>query len=344
KHTASEGPLKRALGVSINYYGVSLGARGEFYDKAGALVTVEKDGSVRVAVGNTEMGQGALTVLSQICAETLNAPYAAVRLIEADSSKVPDSGPTVASRTTLMSGNAILDACKPIRERIFATARELLDAPEGKISASGGVFSFGERTASFKEAVNACWKKRLKMSEQGWYTAPKTSFRLEDGQGDAYVVFAFSADIADVAVDTETGEARVVELFAAHELGKAVNPQQVEGQIQGGALQAIGYALYENLIYKDGIMVNPNLTDYIIPSAMETPQFNLTIVEKPYSEGPFGAKGFGETPLIGPAPAIANAIKRAVGARVCRLPMLPERILEEINTPGSSKPQGSLKA
>ena len=340
KKTRSDGAVKRALGVSINYYGVGLGARGEFYDKAGALVAVEKDGSVRVAVGNTEMGQGAQTVLSQICAETLNAPYGAVRLIEADSSKVPDSGPTVASRTTLMSGNAILDACKPIRERILSIARELL-GPD--VKAEGGVFSSDGKSATFKEVVAACWKKRLKMSEQGWYTAPHTSFRIEDGQGDAYAVYAFSADVADVSVDTETGEARVEELYAAHELGKAVNPQQVEGQVQGGALQAIGYALYENLQYKNGIMVNPNLTDYIIPSAMEMPKFHVTILEKAYSEGPFGAKGFGETPLIGPAAAVANAIKNAVGARVCRLPMLPETILEEMQTPGSSKPQGSLK-
>jgi len=326
---AGEGPVKRGLGVSANYYGVGLGAGGKYLDRAGAHVSVSKDGSVYAAVGNTEMGQGAQTVLSQIAAETLNCPYDGVRMTEVDTSRVPDSGPTVASRTTLMSGNAIIDACKPLRGRIFKAARELLSAkgaPEGKMEASGGEFRAGGKVVGFMEAVKECWAQRLKMAEHGWYVAPKTSFLPENGQGDAYVTYAYSANVAEVAVDTETGAVRVEKLYAAHDLGRAVNPRLALGQMHGGALQGIGYALSENLVYKDGALLNPNMSDYVLPSSMETPEFDCSTIERPYEDGPYAAKGFGETPLIGPAPAIANAVKDACGARVPGLPLMPEKV------------------
>jgi len=303
-------------------------------DRAASQILVEKDGSVLVSVGNTEMGQGAITVLSQICAETLNAPYESVRLTEADTSRVPDSGPTVASRTTLMSGNAIIDGCRPLKERIWSVAAELLSskgAPSGQMDACGGSFSSGGFSVSFAEAVKECWKRKSKMCEQGWYSAPPTSFGDKDGQGDAYVIYSFSADAVEVEVDSETGEAKVKKITAAHDLGKAVNPALAEGQIEGGALQGIGYALYENLVFKNGVMVNPNFTDYVMPSTREAPEFEPVIIESGYKLGPYAAKGFGETPLIGVAPAVANAISHAVGARLRSLPLLPEKIWSAMN-------------
>ncbi|MBI4657138.1 MAG: xanthine dehydrogenase family protein, partial [Elusimicrobia bacterium] len=208
----------RGIGVSVTYYGVGLGAKGRFLDRAGAYINVFKDGAVSVNVGNTEMGQGALTVLSQICAETLNAPLENIRLEEVDTSKVPDSGPTVASRTTLMSGNAIIEAARPLRDRIFTTAKDMLVSMQKhgskcsggyksakNLEASNGVFRLGNAEISFNEAVKECWTRRLKMSEQGWYAAPATSYNVEDGQGDAYVIYSYSANIAEVEVDAETG-------------------------------------------------------------------------------------------------------------------------------------------
>ena len=329
------GTVKKGIGVSINHYGVGLGAGGKYLDRAGANVSVHKDGSVFVAVGNTEMGQGAQTVLCQIAAETLNAPYSALRMTEVDTTRVPDSGPTVASRTTLMSGNAILDACAPIREHIFATARNLLTAKganqDADMIASGGIFTCGKQEVSFAETAKDCWGNRLKMSEQGWYVAPVTSFDNKDGQGIPYPIYSYSANIAEVAVDTETGVTTLLRLTCAHDMGKAVNPQLATGQIQGGALQGLGYALTENLVYKNGVMLNPNMTDYLVPSSVEVPEFDCTIIEHPYDKGPYAAKGFGETPLIGPAPAIANAIKNACGKRISDLPLLPERVWDALN-------------
>jgi CO/xanthine dehydrogenase Mo-binding subunit len=330
----SSGKVRRGIGASANFYGVSLGARGSYLDRAGALVTVNRDGSVLASIGNTEMGQGAFTVIAQICAETLNAPYQSVRVSEVDTARVPDSGPTVASRTTLMSGNAIIEACKPIREKIFHTASDLLGKLGADISreftATDGIFRSGDFSVTFAEAVKECWGKRLKMSEEGWYVSPQTSFNLSDGQGRPYVTYAWSANVAEVEVDTETGIVKVIRMFSAHDIGKAINPVQVEGQIQGGNLQAIGFALYENLQLRNGIMVNPNLSDYVLPTAKDTCEFIPIIIEKGYRAGPYHAKGFGECPLIGPAPAIANAIYNAAGVRLRRLPMIPERVWEAI--------------
>lgn len=329
-----KGDIATGIGFSATYYGVGLGAKGRYLDRAGALVNVYKDSSVAVNVGNTEMGQGALTVLAQITAETLNAPYESVRVEEVDSSKVPDSGPTVASRTTLMSGNAIIEAATPIRERVFKTAYDILIAEGADASkpmtAAGGVFSMGGKAVDFKKVVSGCWDRRLKMSEQGWYAAPRTTFKMEDGQGDAYVIYSYSADAAEVEVDLKTGVARVKKIWAAYDVGKIVNPRLAMGQAQGGILQGMSWAMYENLVYKNGIMVNPNFTDYVIATTADKPEYDITFIEKPYAEGPYKAKGMGEVPLIGVAPAVANAIRNACGARVRSVPLLPEKIWKEL--------------
>ena len=324
----------RGIGFAVTYYGVGLGAKGRYLDRAGALVNIYKDSSVGVNVGNAEMGQGALTVLAQIAAETLNAPYESVRVEEVDTSKVPDSGPTVASRTTLMSGNAIIDAAGPLRERIFKTAFDLLvlkgARAAGQMTASGGVFYMGGKSVTFSEVSGECWNRRHKMSEQGWYAAPRTTFKMDNGQGDAYVIYSYSADAAEVEVDLKTGVAKVLKIWAAYDVGKIVNPRLAIGQAQGGILQGMSWALYENLVYKNGIMINPNFTDYVMATAADKPEYDITFIEKPYAEGPYKAKGMGEVPLIGVAPAVANAIANACGARVRSVPLLPEKVWGEL--------------
>ncbi|MEW5951503.1 MAG: xanthine dehydrogenase family protein molybdopterin-binding subunit [Elusimicrobiota bacterium] len=325
------GDKRRALGFSCAYYGVGLGAKGRYLDRAGAFVNIYRDGSVQVNVGNTEMGQGALTVLSQIAAETLNAPMKNIKLAEVDTSKVPDSGPTVASRTTLMSGNAIIEACLPLRENIFSAAAELLKAGKNKITAYGGFFYFGKKKISFEEAVKECWSKRLKMSEQGWYAAPNTTFDINNGQGNAYVIYSYSADIADVEVDIKTGEKTVHKIYAAYDVGRIINPKLAHAQAHGGILQGMGWAIMENLIVKDGIMKNPNFTDYVLPISTDAPQYDISFSEKLYKHGPYKAKGMGEVPLIGVAAAVRNAVKRACGVSLTYCPMIAEKTLKTIN-------------
>jgi CO/xanthine dehydrogenase Mo-binding subunit len=326
--SSASGIRRRGLGVAVGYYGVGLGAGGRHLDRAHASIQVEADGSVLVAVGNTEMGQGAKSELAQIAADALGAPYEAILVRPVDTSRVPDSGPTVASRTTISSGMAVLDAARGLRLRLDEVARRLLDGPP---EASEGVFTSSSakgRSLTFTELAAACHKERVLMQSVGQWRQDRTTFDFQGhGQGDAYEVYAFSATVAEVEVDVETGVAEVIDLWTAIDVGRAVNPDQVEAQIEGGVLQAMGYALTEELVLEGGRIRNPNLSGYIIPTAVDMPRVHPFIVEAAYSEGPYGAKGFGELPMIGTPPAIANAVAHALGARCRRLPMLPERLL-----------------
>lgn len=317
------------IGISANYYGVALGARGRYLDRAASHVQVQPDGTVIVAVGNTEIGQGMRTVLAQICADSLNAPYEMVQVLETDTTRVPDSGPTVASRTTLMSGNAVLNACEPIREKINQVAAKMVGILVEQLHAGNGEFFSNSKKISYMDVVKECHKQKLQMTEQGWYASPPTSFN-DDGQGDAYVTYAYSANVAEVEVDKETGEVKVLKITSAHDIGKVINPQTAEGQIEGGIAQGLGYALIEELVEKDGILKNPNFTDYILPSSHDAPEYQTILLEHPYPAGPFGAKGLAESPLIGPSPAICNAIKNAVGLRLTHIPAMPEKIWEKL--------------
>ena len=325
KPSSKKGVKKYGIGMASSIYGVGLGAGGQHLAKSGSFVQIEPDGSVLIAVGNTEMGQGARTVLSQIAAETLGAPYELVDMMPTDTSRVPDSGPTVASRTTVMRGTSIMQACKAIRGRIDKVVRQELNE-KGKVLSKNGFYKAGNKKAAYADIIARCWAQRVHLSQAGWFRVEGTTFGEKDGQGNPYFVYTWSTMIAEVEVDTETGLVEVLNFISAHDIGKAVNPQQVEGQIQGGGLQGIGYALSENLVVDGGCMRNPDFAGYIIPTAMDSPDIVPIIVEEKYPKGPYGAKGLGEPPLICAAPAIANAVYNATGKRLNDLPLIPERV------------------
>jgi CO/xanthine dehydrogenase Mo-binding subunit len=332
--------IRRGVGMASTVYGVCLGAAGKFLAKAGAHVQIQPDGSVTVAVGNTDMGQGARTVLSQIAAEGLGAPYALVDVIEPDTSRVPDSGPTVASRTTVMSGNAILNACKAIRSRMDPLIREMAGAnANAAVHTADGFFVVGGgsdhgatgKKISYADAIKKCHAERVNLTYDGWWTEEGTTFDPMTGLGDAYIVYTFSTTAVEIELDTATGEVKILKIVGAHDIGKAVNPMLAEGQIQGGALQGAGYALMENLVVQNGVMLNPNFSGYTIPTSVDAPaEIVPVIVEKEFHDGPYGAKGLGEPPLISVAPAVANAIYNAAGIRIRCIPALPEKILDAL--------------
>jgi len=327
-----KGDIRKGIGIATTIYGVGLGAEGKFLEKAGAHVQIFKDGSVLIAVGNTEMGQGAFTVLTQIASETLGAPYEVVNIVEPDTTRVPDSGPTVASRTTVMSGNAIIDGCKIIRDRIDEVVRSVLKAKkEQKVVAKGGYYFIKgnpKRKIKYFDVIDECYKRRIHMSSQGYYKVKGTSFSRITGLGEPYFTYTTSCFVAEVEVDMKTGIVKILNFYSGHDIGKAVNPQQAEAQIQGGAVQGIGYAIYENLVVTEGSIITNNFTGYIIPTVRDVPdEIKAIIVEDRYKDGPYGAKGLGEPPLIGGAPAIANAIFNATGKRIRSLPILPEKII-----------------
>ncbi|MBU4134353.1 xanthine dehydrogenase family protein molybdopterin-binding subunit, partial [bacterium] len=223
KPSARKGVKKYGIGMASSIYGVGLGAGGQHLAKSGSFVQIEPDGSVIIAVGNTEMGQGARTVLSQIAAETLGAPYEIVDMMPTDTSRVPDSGPTVASRTTVMSGTSVMNACKVIRGRIDKVVRKKLKA-KGKVLSENGFYKIGNKKISYTEVIAECWAERVHLSHAGWFRVEGTTFGEKDGQGDPYYVYTWSTMIAEVEVDTETGLVEVLNFISAHDIGKAINP------------------------------------------------------------------------------------------------------------------------
>lgn len=346
-------PRRRGLGVGCCHYGVGLGARGGYLNAAGASVVISDDGSVVVAVGTTEIGQGMITVLSQIAADTLGCPLEFIRILPPDTSRVPDSGPTVASRTTLMSGNAIVDACRQIKERITAACAgyDFSKILKDKENSSGRKQSqMAGESLSWKATIQRCVQNLVHLSAHGWAVPPQTTYDAETGLGDVYVTYSYSTNLVEVEVDEETGETRILNVWTAHDVGKAINPQTGEGQIEGGVVQGLGYGLLEehHLATQDpgrdssllrsrgrnganpGRILNDQFSTYIVPTAMDIPEIHSIIVEKPFSYGPFGAKGLGETPIIAVAPAIINAIAHATGTQLNEIPATPERVWEAL--------------
>jgi len=332
------GAKRRGIGCSALIYGVGLGAAGKAMDVAGAYVQVKPDGSVLFAVGTTDMGQGMQTVLTQITAEGLGGISPEhVRMLPVDTMQVGDSGPTVASRATYVSGNALLNACKKIINDLKSVAATMLKCEPENISITGGHFSSDSTSEkmylTFEDVAAACAAQHISLTQHGYFVSPPTSWDPETGQGKAYVTYSYATQIAEVEVDMETGEVNVLDMWAVHDVGKAINPQAAYGQIEGGLIQGMGYALSEFITMDGkGRIQNPSFSTYIIPTSKDTPHLHAELVESPYPEGPFGAKGFGETPLMGAAACIANAVANATGVDITQLPILPERLLTDIQS------------
>jgi CO/xanthine dehydrogenase Mo-binding subunit len=370
KSGAQRRGTRRGLGIGCCLYGVGLGARGGYLNPASASVVISGDGSVIVAVGTTEIGQGMITVLSQIAADSLGCPIEFIRVLPPDTSLVPDSGPTVASRTTLMSGNAIADACRQIKGRMDTACAGFSEGPHAPPASSSSesfkkitTQSYQSRAARlvaeqndeastlWKATIQHCVQKMIQLSAHGWAVPPQTTYDPESGLGDVYVTYSYSTNLVEVEVDMETGETRVLRVWTAHDVGKAINPQTGEGQIEGGVVQGIGYALLEEhmLVSQDGFndgrasksrdadefrpgrILNDQFSTYIIPTPMDTPEIYPIIVEREFPYGPFGAKGLGETPIIAVAPAVINAIAHATGIRLSEIPATPERLWRKMS-------------
>lgn len=300
---------KKGVGLSLSMYGCCLAAGGQHLEGSGALVQVRADGSVEVNIGGTEMGQGAYTVAAQIAAEVLGTDYSRVRVLPTDTRVVPDSGPTVASRTTVMTGNAVRAACLQLRLRLNELAKTLP----------------GEMT--FEQLCREAFRRKLNMSAAGWYAPMPKPWDPETGQGTAYSVYCFSGHLALCEVDAVGGLVKVEKLVAVHDVGKAINPAMLEAQAHGGMVQGMGWALSENLVVEQGKCLNPGFTDYLIPSSLDMPTMEVRLIEEPYPDGPFGAKGIGEPSLISVPAAVACAVGHACGALPDTLPITPETVL-----------------
>lgn len=318
---------KRGVGMALSMYGCCLHAGGQHMEGSGALVQVRSDGSVEINIGGTELGQGAFTIMAQIVAETLGADYARVKVLPSDTRMVPDSGPTVASRTTIMSGNATRGAALQLRSRLVALAANMLGCQGHEVVVTPGNYSGNGQSVEFGALCNEGFRRKLNLFASGWYAPPPKDWDIQTGQGTAYVVYSFTGHAALVEVDLMGGLPKVLKVFATHDIGKVMNSALFEGQVHGGIVQGMGWGLSENLILEEGRCLNPGFTDYLIPCSLDMPEMDIRAIEDPYPDGPFGAKGVGEPSLISVPTAVAIAAANAVGARPDELPVTPEAIL-----------------
>ena len=288
--TSARRHVRRGRGLSLVFHGSGFTGSGEKKLQGTIGFEALADGTFRILTASTEIGQGTKTIFCQLAADALGVPLERVSLAPQDTSLVPDSGPTVASRTAMIVGRLVQEAATEIKERL---KREKVPLRLEK---------------SYIQPDSIHWDE--------------TTYR-----GDAYPVYAWACTIADVDVDMTTGEVRVTDLVTAVDCGKALHPVMAEGQIEGGCLQAIGWATIEEIKMKDGGYQNDRLATYLIPTALDAPRIRTILVENPYSRGPFGAKGIGELPMDGPAPAIIAAIHDATGVWLDEIPATPERVL-----------------
>ncbi|MGE5198648.1 MAG: xanthine dehydrogenase family protein molybdopterin-binding subunit, partial [Rhodospirillaceae bacterium] len=308
----------RGIGVSLFFHGAGFTGSGEVALQSSASLELTPSG-VRVLVASTDIGQGQRTVHAQIVAEALGLPYDAVDVTVADTSRVPDSGPTVASRTTMVVGGLLKRCAAEMRRKMGRLT------PAAYLRAHGPLVV----TTRYEPPPGLAWDE-------------------ETYRGSAYGSYGWACDVIEVERDPVTEEVRPIRVTTAHEVGKAIFPLGVRGQIEGGTAQGLGYALTEEVVMRGGAMANARLTDYIVPTTLDTPPMDVVLVEKPYAHGPWGAKGVGEMPFDGVAPAVVNAI-RSLGIDVREIPATPERIMaaagrpvsDRSSSPGSSDPGAS---
>ncbi|MGO4332296.1 xanthine dehydrogenase family protein molybdopterin-binding subunit [Cupriavidus sp. 2TAF22] len=331
---AQTGPRRRGLGIAAAMHVSGNRTLGN-WDGSTILLKVNEDGRVLLLTSECDMGQGANTMLSQICAQELGIPLAHVTVAAPDTDAAPFCLGSLASRVTIISGNAVLRAAREARLKLLTVAAEKLGVPRDRLEIADGVIRAcaGDGENAGKQATLA-EIARLHIFRHGGeglmvratYDAP-TVMHDADYYGNIAPAYSFAAQAVEVEVDTQTGQVTVIDSFVSDDCGKAINPLAVHGQTHGATVQAIGWTLYEHLLVEDGRILNGNFADYNMPTADAVPALRTEVVESNDPNGPYGAKGASETAILPGAAAIANAVCDAVGVRIRSLPITPEKVL-----------------
>ncbi len=327
-NASAAGPIRHGVGVAGMWYGCG---NTSLPNPSTVRIGLKRDGRIALHQGAVDIGQGSNTIVTQICADALRAPIDCFDLISGDTSITPDCGKTSASRQTLVTGKAAHMAGQALRRAILQLAGS---CPSCKDKDNDAVIDFGSHTLTIHdgEKRRTLSLQDLPLDKHGYVLTAEQTFDPptgpldENGQGVPYAVYGFGAHLAEVAVDMELGTVRVLKIIAAHDVGRAINPTLIEGQIEGGVAQGLGMALMEEFFPGKG----ENLHDYLIPTAGDIPPVESILIEDPSPIGPFGAKGIGEQAVIPTAPAILNAIHHATGVRLRRIPATPDRIRDAI--------------
>ncbi|MCK4257750.1 MAG: xanthine dehydrogenase family protein molybdopterin-binding subunit [Halanaerobiales bacterium] len=321
-------PIKRGIGLAVAMRGAGLG--GEALDATGAMVTIQDDGSVVMHSGLTENGQGLKTVHSQIVAEILGVNLERIIYPNADTTVVPDGKPTVASRGTMIGGLAFQIAAGKVKEKLINVAQEMINCScEELVIENEKIYSKKnpEVSVSYIDAVKKAYGIGVMLASLDWYSPGVVPLDHHTNQGEPFPTYAWGAVVAEVEVDTETGKVEVLRVIDAHDVGTAVNPDTVKGQIYGGIVMGQGMAVLEEVEIEEGFVKSKNLDEFLIPTSMDMPEMEVVIVETDDKFGPFGAKSVGEPATEIPAAAIVNAIYHATGKRIRNLPCNLERVL-----------------
>jgi CO/xanthine dehydrogenase Mo-binding subunit len=317
---------RRGIGVAAMFHGMSLGAEGADY--AVTTLAINDDYSLALATGLTDYGPGSRTVYTLIAAETLGLRPERFRMPRPDTELPVESGPTVASRATVLGGNATRIAAQRLDDQLIRAAADLLRCEAAQVLRDGENYvGPSEEPVPFEAIVDHARQLGASLSAQGRWEAPENHWSFETGRGKPYFAYHFGAQVAEVAVDTGTGKVDVIGLWAAHNTGKVIFPQGADGQVYGGMAQGLGYGLMEQIHFDQGYLQETNFDEYLIPTALDVPEMVSIFVEKPFQPGPFGAKNVAEPAMVPTAPAILNAIFHATGRRVRHLPATLERVL-----------------
>ena len=326
-----KGPIIKGIGIAGTFRGVSFG--GEGVDYAGAYVTVFPDGTISIYGGISENGKGARNELSQIAAEEFGVPYEYVIYSGDDTMVTPFSLTTSASRGTFIGGWAIKKAITQIKSRMAEVAAELLKAPKETITFEDGqVYSTKnpDSKISFKKLVSVCYDRQMNLSAVGWYYVTGIDWDPSKGKGAAYKTYTYSANVAEIELNKETGVVKVKKIWAVHDCGRVINPIAAKSQVTGGISWAVGYALYEDFILENGVPKTLNFDKYHLTRALEMPDVEVYFIQNPDPNGPYGAKSIAEPSLEPGSSAISNAIFNATGLRFYKLPIKKEHILERL--------------
>jgi CO/xanthine dehydrogenase Mo-binding subunit len=326
RRQAHPGEYRRGIGVAAVFHGMSLGAEGS--DFAVGTLRIDDDNSLTLSSGLTDYGSGSRTVYTLIAAETLGINPSRIKMLRPDTNTSQNSGPTVASRATVLGGNATRVTAMRLDTLLVTSAADLFHCQMVEVQRDGeNYFGPNEEPASFDEVVNHARQMGLVLSTEGRWNAPENHWSFESGSGKPYFAYHFGAQVAEVLVDTGTGKVEVTGYWAAHNTGTIIFPQGALGQVYGGIAQGLGYALMERVDFDQGFIQTTNFDEYLIPTAMDVPDIVGTFVEKPFADGPYGAKNIAEPGLVPVAPAIVNAIFNATGKRIRNLPANLERVL-----------------
>ncbi len=324
--------IRRGKGMACMWYPIGFTVMA---NPSAATVKVNTDGTATLLTGTVETGQGALTVLGQIAAETLGISTDDVHVVSGDTDTTPMDTGAIASRTTYVTGNAIVRAAEAARDLLFEAAAPLLGVKPDQLEARDKriqVLGFPSKSLPISEvALHAETNIGRPAIGSSSYNPPTVPMDPETGQGKPFNTYVYATQIAEVEVDDETGEVEVLRIVAVHDCGTPINPMLVEGQIQGGISMGVGYALEEEILFdKEGKQINPNLTNYIMPTSLDMPDIDVELVDNYDPTGPFGAKGAGEPTAVPTAACILNAIYDAVGVRITSLPATAEKVMMAI--------------